>query len=90
MIDEITQQTPLNIVQAQGYIRGAIDEATTINSYIDMAQSGSNFEAYAEIIGDEINHGLKFFLMAAKALGITPPEDGLEELLSEVFDNATD
>lgn len=90
MIDEITQQTPLNIVQAQGYIRGAIDEATTINGYIDMAQSGSNFEAYAEIIGDEINHGLKFFLMAAKALGITPPEDGLEELLSEVFDNATD
>ena len=88
MIEEM--QTPLNIVQAQGYIRGAIDEATTINSYIDMAQSGSNFEAYAEIIGDEINHGLKFFLMAAKALGITPPEDGLEELLSEVFDNATD
>ena len=90
MIDEITQQTPHNIVQAQGYIRGAIDEATTINGYIDMAQSGSNFEAYAEIIGDEINHGLKFFLMAAKALGVTPPEDGLEELLSEVFDNATD
>ena len=90
MIDEITQQTPLNIVQAQGYIRGAIDEATTINSYIDMAQGGSNFEAYAEIIGDEINHGLKFLLMAAKALGVTPPEDGLEELLSEVFDNATD
>lgn len=88
MIEEM--QTPLNIVQAQGYIRGAIDEATTINGYIDTAQSGSNFEAYAEIIGDEINHGLKFFLMAAKALGITPPEDGLEELLSEVFDNATD
>lgn len=88
MIEEM--QTPLNIVQAQGYIRGAIDEATTINSYIDMAQNGSNFEAYAEIIGDEINHGLKFFLMAAKALGITPPADGLEELLSEVFDNATD
>lgn len=88
MIEEM--QTPLNIVQAQGYIRGAIDEATTINGYIDMAQNGSNFEAYAEIIGDEINHGLKFFLMAAKALGITPPEDGLEELLSEVFDNATD
>ena len=90
MIDEITQQTPLNIVQAQGYIRGAIDEATTINGYIDMAQSGSNFEAYAEIIGDEINHGLKFFLMAAQALGITPPEDGLEELLGEVFGGATD
>lgn len=89
MIDEITQQTPLNIVQAQGYIHGAIDEATTINGYIDMAQSGSNFAAYAEIIGDEINHGLKFFLMAAQALGITPPEDGLEELLGEVF-NATD
>lgn len=90
MIDEIARQTPLNIVQAQGYIRGAIDEATTINGYIDMAQSGSNFEAYAEIIGDEINHGLKFFLMAAQALGITPPEDGLEELLGEVFGGATD
>lgn len=90
MIDEITQQTPLNIVQAQGYIRGAIDEATTINGYIDMAQSGSNFEAYAEIIGDEINHGLKFFLMAAQALGITPPEDGLEELIEGVFGGAED
>lgn len=90
MIDEMAQQTPLNIVQAQGYIRGAQDEANTINTYIDLAKCGQDIERYAEIIGDEINHGLKFFLMAAKTLGITPPEDGLEELLSEVFDNATD
>ena len=88
MIDEM--QTPLNIVQAQGYIRGAQDEANTINNYIDFAKGGQDLKKYAEIIGDEINHGLKFFLMAAQALGITPSEDGLEELLSEVFNNATD
>lgn len=76
--------------RASDFCRAAADEATTISTYIDLAERGGNFEAYAEIIGDEINHGLKFFLMAAKALGITPPEDGLEELLSEVFDNATD
>lgn len=88
MIDEMAQQTPLNIVQAQGYIRGAQDEATTINTYIDLAKCGQDLEKYAEIIGDEINHGLKFFLMAAQALGITPPEDGLEELIEGVFNNA--
>ena len=82
---EQREQIPLNIAQAQGYLGGAQDEATTISKYLDLARCGQNMESYAEIIGDEINHGLKFFLMAAKALGITPPEDGLDELLSEVF-----
>ena len=88
MIDEM--QTPLNIVQAQGYIRGAQDEANTINNYIDFAKGGQDLKKYAEIIGDEINHGLKFFLMAAQSLGITPPEDGLEELIEGVFGGAGD
>ena len=67
--------------------KSAAEECTTIQEYteriVGAARVGdeSAISAYREVIGDELNHALKFLLLVyCKITGIEPDTDGLEEI----------
>lgn len=71
-------------------IRGARDECETIAEYLERLIETYNvspelaeqaLEQYMNIIGDELNHALRFiFNVFVPATGIEPDMDGLEEV----------
>lgn len=87
MEDMITGQPEgvSHFCRAHTYVQGLIDEATTIQTYTRLSQEAQNFEEFKEILGDELNHALTFALRYAIELGISIPEDGLEELIGRAF-----
>ena len=67
--------------------KSASEECTTIQDYteriITAARTGDEnaVAQYREVIGDELNHALKFLLLVySNITGIEPDTDGLEDL----------
>lgn len=76
-----------NICAAIQNIRGAVDEAQTIITYSEQinfiaennpAALTSVLENYAEILGDELNHLIRFAFKYAELTEVKIAEDGLE------------
>lgn len=71
-------------------IRGARDECDTVAEYLERLIETYNvspelaeqaLKQYMNIIGDELNHALRFiFNVFVPATGIEPDTDGLEEV----------